>query len=68
MKDRAHRIEAELAALVEEAALRGFGARTWAGSIVLPLELEPMGVPAAKREFPSDHAAVIVDLRWMRGE
>ena len=35
---------------------------------VLPLELEPMGVPAAKREFPSDHAAVIVDLRWMRGE
>ena len=37
-------------------------------ALFLTLKLEPMEVPAAKREFPSDHAAVIVDLRWMRGE
>jgi hypothetical protein len=41
VKDRAHRIERELAALTEDAARRGFGARTWAGAIELPLQLEP---------------------------
>ncbi|MEM7244705.1 MAG: hypothetical protein AAF533_05145 [Acidobacteriota bacterium] len=41
IKKRARELENELAALVEEVARRRFGERTWAGSINLPLELDP---------------------------
>lgn len=43
MKDRARRIEAELQALAAELARKRFGARDWAGSLEVPLTLEPDG-------------------------
>jgi len=43
VKDRARRIEAELQALAAELARKRFGARDWAGSLDLPLTLEPDG-------------------------
>ncbi len=43
MKDRARRIEAELQALAAELARKRFGARDWAGSLELPLTLDPDG-------------------------
>ena len=34
------------------------------GAFTLPLVLEDASIPQAQREFPSDHAAVVIDLRW----
>jgi endonuclease/exonuclease/phosphatase family metal-dependent hydrolase len=34
---------------------------------VLPRTLEDSSIPQADRRFPSDHGAVVIDLRWERG-
>ena len=36
------------------------------GAHVLPIRWEPDSIPPAKRTFPSDHGAVVVDLVWSR--
>jgi hypothetical protein len=43
---------------------RGWTLRATAGH-VLPLVWEDESIPIAKREFPSDHGAVVIDLQWV---
>ena len=42
----------------------GWTLRATAGH-VLPLVWEDESIPIAKREFPSDHGAVVIDLQWV---
>ncbi|MCH2140183.1 MAG: endonuclease/exonuclease/phosphatase family protein [Phycisphaerales bacterium] len=35
---------------------------------VLPLIWEDASIPNAKREFPSDHGAVVIDLKWVKAQ
>jgi len=39
-----------------------------AAATVLPRTWEPMSIPPSRRQFPSDHGAVLLDLDWRRSD